>query len=117
MSEPSIGVVIPCINQAAYVLSALRSVCRQTYLNWQCVVVSDDAACHRAVLKSAGPVRKVQSILLARSVGVSRARNIGIERLRTDFIVALDADDFLSRRYFRRAADLLSADKNLKVVD
>src|SRR6185369_9814245 len=41
MSPPAVSVVIPCYQQAEYLVDAVESVVGQTYPNWEIVIVDD----------------------------------------------------------------------------
>ena len=86
-----VSVVIPCYNQARYLLTSISSARAQTYPPQEVIVVddgsSDDTA---AVASAAGAI-----VLRQRNSGVSAARNAGLRAARGEFVVFLDADDEL----------------------
>ena len=41
MSSPKVSIVMPAYNQADYLAEAIRSVLRQTYQNWELLIIDD----------------------------------------------------------------------------
>jgi glycosyltransferase involved in cell wall biosynthesis len=88
-----VSVIIPCYNQANYLQQAINSVLTQTHTNVE-VIVIDDGSEDNTNTVCAQYGNNVHYIRVER-VGLSAARNIGIQFSKGDFIVFLDADDFL----------------------
>ncbi|RFM36052.1 glycosyltransferase family 2 protein [Chitinophaga silvisoli] len=92
-AESLVSVVIPCYNHGHYLRQAIDSVLGQSHPHMEVIVVddgsSDDTA---AVCKEYGD--RVQYIYVSR-VGLSAARNIGIQHSHGEFLIFLDADDYL----------------------
>jgi len=96
-AEPQISVLIPCWNAAASIRDTLRSVLDQTAVPLECIVVDDastDATVAEIEATAAGDPRLVL-VRLSENRGVSNARNVGLERVRGDWLTLLDADDRL----------------------
>jgi glycosyltransferase involved in cell wall biosynthesis len=89
--RPSVGVVIPCCNQARYLPAAVASVRAQSAAPVECLVVDDGSTDATAAVAEALAVRLVRQA----NAGVSAARNAGQAALETELVVFLDADDEL----------------------
>lgn len=88
-----ISVVIPCYNQAHYLREAIESALNQTYKNVEVIVIDDGSTDNtKQVSKTFG--NRVQYVYVER-VGLSAARNIGVQFAKGSFVVFLDADDYL----------------------
>jgi len=88
---PLVSVVIPNYNYGRYLAQAIESALHQTYQKMEILVVDDGSTDDsKAVLvRYAGRLRLVEQ----RNLGVSIARNRGVEESRGDLVAFLDADD------------------------
>ena len=100
MHRPRVSFIVTSYNYEKYVLECLRSVTRQTYDNWECIVVDDVSTDNtRALLRefAAGPEAGGRFTLVERSVngGQMDAFRDGLAKATGSFVVMLDADDVL----------------------
>jgi ABC-type polysaccharide/polyol phosphate transport system ATPase subunit len=89
---PVVSVVIPCFNHARYLPAALASVHAQRCLTVESIVVDDGSHDDSAAVAEAHGATMVRR---QRNRGLSHARNAGLEAVRGEFVVFLDADDEL----------------------
>ena len=117
MSAPRVSVVIPVFDAGDQLARALESVARQTYRDFEVVVVDDGSTDRRtlAILEAAAREPGV-TVHRTPNGGPSRARNVGVERARGAYVLPLDADDYLAPAFLERTAPLLDADPALGVV-
>lgn len=109
---PLISVVIPLYNKEKVLLKTLESVRKQTFINYEVVIVNDGSTDRSLEMVSNYFVENdtfsnQSNIRLISQVnsGVSAARNIGIKESKGEYIAFLDADDewlpdYLSTIYF-----------------
>jgi len=88
-----VSVVITCYNQGHYLEEAIESVLHQSYKYVEVIVVDDGSADNTKQVCDQYK-HKICYVHVAR-VGLSAARNIGIQFAKGSFVVFLDADDFL----------------------
>ncbi|MAZ47978.1 MAG: glycosyl transferase [Halobacteriovoraceae bacterium] len=84
-----ISVIIPVFNRAVELERALSSVFNQTYKDFEVIVVDDGSSDESAHVASKFDVQLVQQ----ENLGVSAARNRGIEISNGEYIAFLDSDD------------------------
>jgi glycosyltransferase involved in cell wall biosynthesis len=91
-SQPLVSVIIPCYKQAHFLGEAIESVLRQTYPEYEIIVVDDGSPDHTAEVVAQYPgVRLISQ----KNAGVSAARNKGISVSCGEYLSFLDADDRL----------------------
>src|SRR5216110_321324 len=89
---PLVSVVITGYNHGRFIGRAIQSVLTQTYYNIQVVVIDDGSTddTRNVAQAFAGVVYHHQS-----NAGLSAARNKGVKISRGEYLVFLDADDWL----------------------
>ncbi len=108
-----ISVIVPVYNAEEYLPQCIESILKQDYENLELLLVDDGSSdksmqiCEEYVRRS-GKVR----VFAQKNSGVSAARNRGIEKAEGDYIVFVDADDYLPESCVlsRMAAQIGSAD-------
>lgn len=96
----NVSVVIPVFNGAKFIAATVRSVLRQTYKNYEIIIVNDGSTDNTlSELFEFGESIRIISIL---NGGVSNARNVGIEASKADYIAFLDADDLWNENKLSR---------------
>jgi GT2 family glycosyltransferase len=94
---PGVTVVIPCYNEERFVADAIESVRRQSFTDWECIVV-DDASTDRSLKVISDAVAKDDRFRVLRhrvNSGLGASRNTGLRAARGRFITFLDSDDML----------------------
>jgi glycosyltransferase involved in cell wall biosynthesis len=102
-SEPLVSIIVPVYKVEKYVARCIESILAQTYNNWELLLIDDGSPdlsgnicdefskrnkCVRTYHKSNG--------------GVSSARNFGIEKATGDWIMFIDADDWIENDCIER---------------
>jgi glycosyltransferase involved in cell wall biosynthesis len=93
MQAATVSIVIPCYNSATWVADAIQSALSQTYSPLEVVVVDDGSTD-----SSSDVIKSFNGRVIFEYVqhgGASRARNIGFQIAKGEFIHFLDADDIL----------------------
>ena len=103
-SRPVFSIVLPTYNRPELLRRAISSVCRQTFRDFELIVVDDGSTMSCcSVLPDPRDVR-IELIRNPSNLGVASARNVGMEAARGRYISFLDDDDeyrssFLSSTY------------------
>ena len=93
----AVSVIIPCYNHAKYLSCALDSVLGQSYSDWECVVVNDGSSDHtEEVCREYQKKDKRIKYHYQQNKGLAGARNTGIRQAVGEYILTLDADDYLA---------------------
>ena len=93
-SLPLITVIIATHNYANFLPKAIESIIFQTYKNFEIVVVDDGSTDNTKSVIERYPF---VTYCYQQSKGVSAARNAGVKKAKGDYLVFLDADDWLEK--------------------
>jgi glycosyltransferase involved in cell wall biosynthesis len=111
-----ISVLIPAYNAAATVESAVMSVLRQTFTDFEIVVVDDGSTDDTATVVSRLSVQDSRVRLIkAEHVGLISALNVGLDACRGDLLARMDADDYCHPERLRFQSELMLADPAISV--
>lgn len=94
------SIIIPVYNVELYLHRCLDSICTQVLEDWECILV-DDGSTDKSGDICDEYMRKGDRIRVIHKVngGVSSARNRGIEESCGEWLVFVDADDFVTDDY------------------
>ena len=115
LEKRKISVIIPCFNQGKYIDNAVDSVLKQTYQNFEIIIINDgstDKFTNDLLKKYKKPKTKVYT---TENHGLASARNYGYSVSKGDFIQFLDADDFLDSSKFEKQIKEFEEDNTLDV--
>lgn len=96
VSSGKISVIIPVHNAEKYIDKAVQSVMEQNYTNWELLLIengSEDASLD-ICKKNAEKDSRIQ-VLKEKNKGAGSARNTGLCSAEGEYIVFIDADDYL----------------------
>jgi glycosyltransferase involved in cell wall biosynthesis len=110
-----ISVVCTLFNYREYIAGLMKSVVRQTYQDWELIIVDDGSTdgpdeIIRAYRKKC---KKIRYIKLKKNRGYAIAKNAGILESKGDYIVMIDADDMLTPDALEKRYAALSTSKKL----
>jgi glycosyltransferase involved in cell wall biosynthesis len=97
--RPSVSVVIPAFNAAAYLAEALDSVFAQTFRAFEVIVINDGSPDTELLERLLEPYLERIIYIKQENRGPSAARNAGIRRAQGEYIAFLDSDDFWMPQY------------------
>ena len=106
--SPAVSVVIPVYNGARYLTEALESVRRQSFADFEIVVIDDGSTddSPRILAEFAQSDRRCR-VITQENRGLVAALNRGIEEARGDLIARMDADDGAELERFARQVEHL----------
>jgi glycosyltransferase involved in cell wall biosynthesis len=108
LSTPLVSVILPAHNARRYLAEAVRSICDQTFTDFECIVIDDGSTDSTAILL-AYLARKDPRIKISRLQcgGIVKALNVGLQQAVGQFIARMDADDISRPERFARQVDYL----------
>jgi glycosyltransferase involved in cell wall biosynthesis len=93
LCTPLVSVIMPAYNAAPTIRDSIESVRAQSFTRWELIVVDDGSADETAAMVEAVPDDRIRLIRAQTNGGRGRARNIGLDAVRGEFVSFLDADD------------------------
>ena len=97
-----VSVIMPCYNDGKYIKESIESIKRQTYTNWELIIIDDGSDDKETIdiLKSIeGEQIKVFHTNHLRPAG---ARNYGISQANGKYILPVDSDDTIDETYMEK---------------
>lgn len=95
-----ISIVIPAYNAEQYIRETIRSVQRQTFSNYVCIVVDDGSIDGtEKILRDTIDSDRRFIIVKQKNSGECSARNTGIAYVSTPYVAVLDSDDIWHPRF------------------
>ena len=92
--KPRVTVIIPTINRSS-LFDVLNSVIGQTFQGYEVIIVDDSK--EQSVVSGEFKVIRTGGL-----IGVSKARNLGMSQVSTEFIALLDDDDHWNPEYLEK---------------
>ena len=90
---PVVSIIIPTLNRPHFIKEALESVLRQTYQNFEILVVNDGGKDISETIESLNHKGKIVYLWQKETKGPSAARNLALKAARGKYIAYLDDDD------------------------
>lgn len=93
--NPIVSIIVPNHNYGQFIADAIESIKAQTLTDWECIII-DDASTDDSVevaKKTIGSDKRFKIVVNKESLGVSAARNIGLDMATGEWIAFLDSDD------------------------
>ena len=104
INKDLISVIIPVYNVAEYIDRCVNSLLAQTYDNIEIILINDGSkdnsgeVCHRLANLYVDKIKVVDQ----ENKGVSAARNAGLDIATGEYIMFVDADDWVSENYVEK---------------
>ena len=102
------SIIIPTYNRAEKLSAAIESVIKQTYKNWELIIVDDGSTdCTREKVEEFLLIEKKIRYFYQNNKERSAARNNGINKATGDWICFLDSDDLFYKNHLEEFKKLI----------
>ncbi len=111
---PFFTIVIPIYNAEKTILRCLQSIEKQSYQNFEIILVDDKSTDNslEMIKRERDRDSRINIIINLQNRGPSYSRNIGIKYAKGEYILFVDADDYVSNDYLRTILNsVISCDK------
>ena len=97
LSVDSISIIMPAFNAEKTITRAIESIQKQTYKNWQLIIVNDGSkdATQEIIQQKCREDSRIEGYLIENS-GPAQARNYALEHAKGKWVAFCDADDWLT---------------------
>lgn len=100
------SIIIPLYNKANYIVKTVQSVLKQTYQQFEIIVVNDGSTDNGFEIVKQIKDSRIR-LIQKENGGVCSARNVGISNAKYDYIALLDADDYWDKDFLSEASKLI----------
>ncbi|TDD27241.1 glycosyltransferase [Kribbella turkmenica] len=98
---PRLSVVVPFYNVGEYIGDCLDSIARQTWTDYEAILVDDGSPDHSATIAKEFCARDSRfRIIEQENQGLGPARNTGVRHAQGEYITFVDSDDLITRHGF-----------------
>ena len=109
MENPLISIIIPVYNGEKYLRPCFDSIIKQTYVNWEMILIDDGSTDGSGAICDEYAKNAHISVFHKKNEGQAKARNIGIEMAKGDYISFVDCDDWLEPDMYEKMMDVLTS--------
>jgi glycosyltransferase involved in cell wall biosynthesis len=104
MNNSLVSVVVPIYNVEKYLVKCIDSILNQTYSNLEIILVNDGSPddCQKICKKYSGLDRRVK-VMHKDNGGLSDARNFGLRYATGQYVIFIDADDYIENKLVENA--------------
>lgn len=114
--EIKVSAVIPCYNQGVFVKECVLSLLNQTYKIDEILVI-DDGSSEDITLQILNNLDYPNTkVYFQKNSGPSRARNIGFQKTKNDWVITIDADDYFETTFVEKAVKIIETSNQLGAV-
>jgi len=113
---PLASVVIPAYNAALYIGATLDAVLKQSFSNFEVLVINDGSPDTTALEQALAPYQSKIRYIRQENAGPSGARNAGIRTAVGKYIAFLDSDDVWLPQHLEKQVGTLEANPQLQMV-
>ncbi len=98
---PTISVIVPIYNTAAYLSRCIESLVNQTYSDLQIILIDDGSTDSSGKIADEWQIKEPRiEVYHQPNQGQSAARNAGLQHAKGEYIAFVDSDDYIDSNYF-----------------
>lgn len=110
-----ISIIVPIYNVEEYLKECLDSIQKQTYQNYDCIMINDESTDSSREIAETYLVDSRFRLINQDNQGLSAARNTGLRNLKEEssFVAFVDSDDYLNPLFLEKLAEQISEDVDI----
>ena len=117
LKDPLITVYITNKNYGIYLAKAIKSILKQSFKSIELIIIDDASTdSSKEIINKFNKDNLFRVIYNKKSKGLIKSSNIAIKAARGEYIIRLDADDYLDLNALSVLYNIISKDKNIALV-
>ena len=94
-----VSIIVPIYNASEYLSRSIESILNQSYENLEIILIDDASADNskEIIKKYALKDLRIKPIYSEVNQGVSKTRNMGLKSVSGDYVIFIDADDYITK--------------------
>jgi glycosyltransferase involved in cell wall biosynthesis len=113
--QPQVSVIVPAYNAMKYLPATLDSILQQTFTNFE-VLIINDGSCDNIIEWCTQITDSRVKLISQRNMGLSSARNTGINHSQGEYIALLDSDDTWAKTKLEKQVKYLESHPSVDLV-
>jgi len=106
MKDPLVSIIIPVYNRPDFIKESAASVLNQSYRNIELIIVDDGSTDDTAtVIRTIAEKDSRVTYLYQKNAGAAAATNLGLSKVKGDFVGFLDSDDIFLPEKIQKQVD------------
>jgi len=114
--NPKISVIMSVYNGGKYLFNAVQSIQRQTYNNFEFIIIDDASTDNTTAILDSIDDPRVRIFRNQSNIGLTRSLNKALKHCRGEFIARMDADDFSVPHRFETQVTYLENNPSIALV-
>ncbi|WP_423188917.1 glycosyltransferase family 2 protein [Alkalibacterium sp. f15] len=106
-----VSIIMPAYNSEEFIGEAITSVQKQTYTNWELLIVDDCSTDNTVETVASVDDSRIKLIKLPNNSGAAFARNTAIEESKGEYLAFLDSDDLWTPNKLEDQIQFMKANK------
>ena len=98
---PLVSIIMPVYNKEKYIKRSIQSILNQTFTDFELIIVNDGSTDHSLEICESFHDSRI-TIISVINGGVSKARNIGLDNAKGEYITFIDSDDYVDYLYLEK---------------
>uniref|UniRef100_UPI003FF01A8C glycosyltransferase family 2 protein n=1 Tax=Candidatus Onthocola sp. TaxID=3085646 RepID=UPI003FF01A8C len=107
------SIIVPVYNVEKYLNTCLESIVKQTYNNYEVIIVCDKCDDNSEMIVDYYVKKYNWKKIHEEYTGLSKARNLGVDEAKGDYLMFLDGDDYLDDHLLETINNLLDDDTDI----
>lgn len=104
-----VSIIVPVYNVEKYIKKCIESLISQNYKNIEIILVDDGSSDKSAeIIDTFAYIDSRIIVIHQKNKGVSSARNVGLKKVKGQFIMFVDGDDYVDKEYVSYFVTLLT---------